>query len=170
MTTDHHKRPPPADAVTESVSSILGRIPSGIYVLTARSGEQETGMLASWVMQAGFEPPMVSVAVRKERYVADWLRAGLPFVLNVVPEGQRKTLRHFSRGFAPGEPAFEGIDVARTPQGLVVLGGAVGHLECEPAGCIDSADHHVFLARVTGGRLASEDRPMVHVRKNGLRY
>jgi flavin reductase (DIM6/NTAB) family NADH-FMN oxidoreductase RutF len=168
MTADHNT--PAASAVSASVSSVLGRVASGIYVLTARSGQHETGMLASWVMQAGFEPPMVSVAVRKGRYVADWLRAGQPFVLNVMPEGESQTLRHFGRGFAPGEPAFEGIDVARTSQGLAVLPSALGHLECEPAGCLDSEDHHVFLARVVGGSLAREDRPMVHVRKNGLRY
>jgi flavin reductase (DIM6/NTAB) family NADH-FMN oxidoreductase RutF len=166
----HRNSPPPTEPVVDSVASVLGRIPSGVYVLTVRSGDQETGMLASWVMQAGFEPPMISVAVRKGRYVADWLRAGLPFVLNLVPEGQAKTLQHFGRGFAPGEPAFEGIAVVRTPRGLAVLEEALGHLECEPGGCIDSADHHIFLARVTGGRLAREDRPMVHVRKNGLKY
>ncbi len=130
MPTDHHNPPSPADPVSQPVSAILGRIPSGVYVLTVRSGDEETGMLASWVMQAGFDPPMVSVAVRKGRYVADWLRAGEPFVLNVVCEGQARTLRHFSRGFAPGEPAFDGLEITRTPGGLAVLGGSLGHLEC----------------------------------------
>ncbi len=170
MAAKHHNTPPPAEPVSQAVSSILGRIASGIYVLTVRRGEQETGMLASWVMQAGFDPPMVSVAVRKGRYVAEWLRAGEPFVLNIVPDGQAKTLRHFSRGFAPGEPAFAGLEITRTPGGLPVLGAALGHLECTPEGSIDSADHHVFLARVTGGNLAGDGEPMVHVRKNGLRY
>jgi flavin reductase (DIM6/NTAB) family NADH-FMN oxidoreductase RutF len=50
------------------------------------------------------------------------------------------------------------------------LAEALGHLECEPAGSIDSGDHHVFLARVTGGSLAREEKPMVHIRKNGMRY
>jgi flavin reductase (DIM6/NTAB) family NADH-FMN oxidoreductase RutF len=169
MTAPHHNASP-ANPIMESIAPILGRIPSGVYVLTARSGEQETGMLASWVMQAGFEPPMVSVAVRHGRYVADWLRAGRPFVLNVVSEGQAKTLKHFGRGFAPHEPAFEGIDLARTPDGLPVLTSALGHLVCEPCGHIDSGDHHLFLARVTGGNLANDQKPMLHVRRNGLRY
>ena len=52
-------------------------------------------MLASWVMQAGFEPPMVSVAVKQGRYVCDWLTEGQPFVLNLVGEGQKKLLKHF---------------------------------------------------------------------------
>jgi flavin reductase (DIM6/NTAB) family NADH-FMN oxidoreductase RutF len=168
--TSHHNERRPSQPAIDSLAAVLGRIPSGVYILTARSGHQETGMLASWVMQAGFEPPMVSVAVRQGRYVADWLRAGEPFALNVLPEGQSAALKHFGRGFAPDEPAFEGIAIQRTPSGLAVLPGAIGHLVCEPDGHIDSGDHHIFLARVIGGSLANEEKPMVHVRKNGLRY
>jgi len=170
MTAEHRDRRPQADPVIEAISSVLGRIPSGVFILTARHGEQETGMLASWVMQAGFDPPMVSVAIRHGRYLADWLRSGTPFVLNILSEGQAKTLRHFGRGFAPGEEAFDGIDLRRTPEGLPVLASAIGHLVCEPTGSIDSGDHHVFLARVTSGSLASAAKPMVHVRKTGMKY
>ena len=56
-------------------------------------------MLASWVMQAGFEPPMVSVAIKLGRYVCDWLTEGQPFVLNLVGEGQKELLKHFCQGF-----------------------------------------------------------------------
>ena len=63
---------------------ILGRIPSGILILTVRHEDRETGMLASWVKQAGFTPPSVTVAVKQGRYVADWLTAGAPLVLNFV--------------------------------------------------------------------------------------
>ncbi len=150
--------------------SILGRVPSGIFILTVRHGEQETGMLASWVMQAGFEPPMVTVAVKQGRYVADWLDAGAVFALNVVAEDDKQLLKHFGRGFEPGQPAFEGIAVSRTERGTPVLDVAVGHLECVATGHVDSGDHRVFLARVEAGALANEARPMVHVRKSGLHY
>src|SRR6476646_2144 len=104
MTLDADSKPSPP-------MTLLGRIPSGIYILTARHAEQETGMLASWVMQAGFDPPMVSVAVRQGRYVGQWLTAGSPFVLNVVAQGQKSLLSHFGRGFELGQPAFEGLRI-----------------------------------------------------------
>ena len=81
---------------------------------------------------------MVSVAVRHGRYVADWLRAGRPFVLNVVPEGQAATLKHFGRGFSPEEDAFAGLEIDRSSGGLPVLRGTVGHLECRPRGSVES--------------------------------
>ena len=59
-----------------NLAAVLGRIPSGIFIVTLRHNGQETGMLSSWVMQAGFEPPMVTVAVNRSRYIGEWLDAG----------------------------------------------------------------------------------------------
>jgi flavin reductase (DIM6/NTAB) family NADH-FMN oxidoreductase RutF len=150
---------------------VLGRVPSGIYILTVGTGARATGMLASWVMQAGFEPPMVSVAVKQGRYVCDWLSQGQPFVLNVVAEGQKDFLRHFYKGFEPGTPAFEGLAITHCARGVPILTGALGHMECEPASHVDSGDHRIFLANVCRGRLAHADaKPMVHVRHSGANY
>ena len=148
----------------------LGRVTSGIFILTAGTGERATGMLASWVMQAGFEPPMVTVAVKQGRYVADWITAGEPFVLNIVGDSQKSLLGHFGRGFEPQEPAFEGIAVHPCARGVPVLSECLGHLECEPASHVDSGDHRVFLARVVRSALPNEGDPMVHIRKSGTHY
>ena len=152
----------------------LGRVPSGVFILTVGTGDRATGMLASWVMQAGFEPPTVSVAVKQGRYVCDWLTEGQPFVLNIVGDGQKEFLKHFAKGFEPGEQAFEGITISKCRTGVPMLTAAVAHLECEPAGHVDSGDHRVFLARVVRGGVADgepgEIGPMVHIRKSGARY
>ncbi|TWT88463.1 putative diflavin flavoprotein A 3 [Pseudobythopirellula maris] len=148
----------------------LGRVASGLYILTLGGGEKATGMLASWAVQAGFEPPMVSVAVKLGRHACERLTAGEPFVLNLVGEGQTDFLKHFGRGFEPGEPAFEGIATTPCPRGVPVLSAALGHLECEPGEHLDSGDHRVFLARVVRGSMSGEGEPMVHVRKSGAHY
>jgi flavin reductase (DIM6/NTAB) family NADH-FMN oxidoreductase RutF len=150
---------------------VLGRVPSGIFILTIGRDERATGMLASWVMQAGFEPPCVTVAVKRGRYVAEWLAAGEPFVLNVVGEKQFQFLKHFGKGFEPGEAAFEGLDVEIAANGAPALVDVVGRLECLPVSHLDSGDHVIFLATVTGGSLQSTDLPpMVHIRKSGGNY
>ena len=156
--------------MTQHLHAILGRVPSGIFILTAGTGDRATGMLASWVMQAGFEPPMVTVAVKQGRYVADWLTRGEPFVLNVVGEGQTHLLKHFGKGFEPNEPAFTCLEIHPCSRGVPVLAEAVGHLECEPTSHVDSTDHRIFLARVTHGALAHDIPPMVHIRKSGAHY
>ena len=158
-----------------SLARVLGRIPSGLYILTVRSvagGKEalETGMLASWVMQAGFDPPMITVAVRKGRFVAEWLAKGAPFVLNLLADGDKAVIRHYGKGFEPGQPAFEGVQFQRDSREVPVLSDALGHLECETVGQIESGDHIVFMAKVLGGHLAVDEAPAVHVRKSGTHY
>jgi flavin reductase (DIM6/NTAB) family NADH-FMN oxidoreductase RutF len=148
----------------------LGRVASGIYILTIGQDDAATGMLASWVMQAGFEPPMVTVAVRQGRYVAEWLAGGQPFVLNIVGDHQKHWLKHFGKGFEPGEPAFAGMEIHTGENGVPVLSEALGYLECEPASHVDSADHHIFLARITAGKVQHDASPLVHIRKTGVHY
>ncbi len=127
-------------------------------------------MLASWAVQAGFEPPTLSVAVKQGRYVADWIDAGATIVLNVVGEQQKSLLGHFGRGFEPDENAFEGLDMGRTESGVPFLRESVGYLECQPRGHLDSGDHRIYLAEVIGGASHGDGRPMVHVRKSGSHY
>jgi len=157
-------------ADVESLAAALGRVPSGIFVLAAGQDERETAMLASWVQQCSFEPPQVSVAVRRDRYVHELLTDGAAFALNIVPIHATEFLKHFGKGFEPGEPAFTGFVVERTAAGVAVLKDALAHLDCRVAGRCDAGDHDLLIGRVVGGRLHADDKPMVHVRKSGLRY
>lgn len=150
--------------------SVLGRVPSGLFILTAGSGERATGMLTSWVMQAGFEPPMVTVAVKLGRYVEEWLGRGEPFVLNMVGDNNLELLKHFGKGFEPDEPAFEGLNVKHCPRAVPILADCLGYLECEPVSHVNSGDHCIFLAKVVRGALQEDAMPTVHIRKSGSHY
>src|SRR5207253_1276585 len=119
----------------------LGRIPSGLFVLTARRGEAETGMLVSWVQQCSFEPPRVRVALARGREVGAWLAEGSAFTLNVLDSTQTDMIVHFGRGFAPGEPAFAGLEVERGPEGGPVLADALACLQCRVAARHPAGDH-----------------------------
>jgi flavin reductase (DIM6/NTAB) family NADH-FMN oxidoreductase RutF len=113
---------------------------------------------------------MITVALHEDRVLARWLAEGTPFTVNLLSQEQRPLLAHFGRGFEEGEPAFEGLEIERTSNGAPALAGTVGYLECEPSGHLDSGDHRVFLARVTAGHFNEGRRPLVHVRRNGMKY
>jgi flavin reductase (DIM6/NTAB) family NADH-FMN oxidoreductase RutF len=161
-TTDHKPR---------ALLSALGRIPSGLFVLTARRGDAETGMLASWVQQCSFEPPQVSVALGHGRDLSAWLTNGAGFVLNILAEGQGRLLSHFGKGFDAGQPAFKGIEVEHTADGLPVLTAALAHLDCRVVGRLPAGDHDLLIGKVVGGKVHHADgKPIVHVRKSGGHY
>ena len=156
--------------VVEPWAAALGRVPSGLFVVTVRHGKHETGMLASWVQQCSFDPPQVSVAVNKERDVLDSLTDGALFVLNILPEGGKALVAHFGKGFARGEPAFTDLEVARERGTPPVLLASHAYLVCRVVGRADGGDHALVIARVTAGAVLHDGKPTVHVRKNGLRY
>jgi flavin reductase (DIM6/NTAB) family NADH-FMN oxidoreductase RutF len=152
------------------LAAALGRIPSGIFILTLARDRIETGMLASWVQQCSFAPPQVSVAIRRGRNIIGLLGDGTSFTINILEAAQTDMVGHFGRGFDLGEDAFAGLEVRRTAGKGPVLEEALAYLECAVVGRLPAGDHDLFLGRVVSGELLDEGQPMVHVRKNGLHY
>jgi flavin reductase (DIM6/NTAB) family NADH-FMN oxidoreductase RutF len=137
-----------------------------------RSEDRDHVMLASWVMQAGFEPAMVSVAVAPSREFLTAARGGLPFVINVLAENQRSLLSRFGKPVADGQDPFLDLSVHRTADGVAVIDGVASWLTCRMVAesVVDAADHVVVVARVEAASGTAAIEPLVHIRKNGLRY
>jgi flavin reductase (DIM6/NTAB) family NADH-FMN oxidoreductase RutF len=148
----------------------LGRVPSGLFVLTLGQGESETAMLASWVQQCSFEPPQLSVAVKRGRDVLGQLGPGVVFTLNLLGEGQNALVGRFARGIAPGQPPFDGVEVERPEGAPAVLTDALAYLVCRVNGRHVAGDHEVLFAEVVGGRMLGDGKPWCHVRKSGGNY
>jgi flavin reductase (DIM6/NTAB) family NADH-FMN oxidoreductase RutF len=159
-------------AASAEIGGALGRVPSGLFVISWRSEDRDRVMLASWVMQAGFEPPMVSVAVAPSREFLGAARSGLPFVINVLAESQRSLLARFGKPIPDGEEAFGGIAMHRTADGVAMIDGVASWLSCRMVGecVVGAADHVVVVARVDAASGTAVIEPLVHIRKNGLRY
>jgi flavin reductase (DIM6/NTAB) family NADH-FMN oxidoreductase RutF len=159
-----------SDDIDKQLASALGRVPSGIFVLTLSAGGTETGMLASWVQQCSFRPPRVSVGIQPSREVAKLLTPGTEFVLNILESSQTDMVAHFGKGFAPGAPAFNGVEVRREAAPAPVLAEALAYLGCQVVERVTAGDHDLFIAEVRSGQLLDEGQPMVHIRKNGMHY
>jgi len=148
------------------IATGLGRIPSGLFVVTWHDDGVDRCMLASWVMQAGFAPPQVSVAIGESRDLLAAVDRGQPFVVSVLAESQRGLLARFGK---PGPDAFTGLAVQRTASGAIALPDASAWLECRPTARAAHGDHVVVLAEVVAAG-GGGGEPAVHVRRNGLRY
>jgi flavin reductase (DIM6/NTAB) family NADH-FMN oxidoreductase RutF len=162
------------EAEANAAAAALGRVVGSLCVLTARSGDAESGMLASWVSQAGFNPPSLTVAVAKDRAVESLVLPGAAFALNVLAAGSEKAaIKQLLRPFAPGESRFQGIETKPGPlSGAPLLpAAAAAYLECTVADRMDAGDHWILLATVQdGGVLREEALTAVHHRRSGTNY
>lgn len=166
--------PPPSlsghPPMSEGAAAALGRIPSGLFVVAWNDDGADRTMLASWVMQAGFSPPAISLAVAPTRGLLAAIDRGQAFVVNILGESQRALLSRFGKPSTPGEDPFAGLETIRTPGGAAALAEAAGWLECRGTGRVAAGDHVVVVAVIVGGDSGATGQPLVHVRKNGLRY
>jgi len=153
----------------ETIGAALGRIPSGCSILTARHEERSTGLLVSWVQQAAFEPPLVSVCLKRGRPVGKLVDASKRFLLNVIGPNPTEMFKHFGKGFSLEEDAFAGLPTRATEFGMLIE-SCIAHLGCEVTQKVPAGDHDLYIGEVVAGGVVDGTSPYTHIRKTGFSY
>ena len=170
----------PSGGLSESRSNpavqALGRVVGSLCVLTTRKGRGEQSlsgaMLASWVSQASFSPPGLTVAVARDRAVEALLHVGDVFALNVLAAGRETgPMKQFLQPFAPGADRFAGLELAESPAGQPLLPDGLAWLECCVRQRMECGDHWLLYAEVQAGALLDATASTaVHQRRSGAHY
>ncbi|MFN6527111.1 diflavin flavoprotein [Nostoc sp. ChiSLP03a] len=155
-----------------NVEQAVGRIVGSLCVLTAKEGDRSSAMLASWVSQASFSPPGLTIAVAKDRAVETLTHTGNKFVLNILKEGNHLGLmKHFLKPFGPGQDRFADVAAEEAESGSPILTDALAYLECSVKNRMESGDHWLVYATVENGKLLDTDGvTAVHHRKTATHY
>lgn len=153
---------------------VLGRLPSGLYIVTCAGKAGNYGFLASWVQQAGFSPPTVSVAIKQDRPIMREMRSGTVFCLNQLAKDDadsKALMGAFARGFEIGQDAFAGQSLTDAANGGRYLTKALAYMECRVMRVLEpSTEHNLVAAEVVSGKLLKQGEPWVHIRKSGSNY
>jgi len=155
-----------------SIEQAVGRVVGSLSIVTARQGDVTSAMLASWVSQATFTPPGLTVAVAKDRAIESLMHSGGQFVLNILAEGKHLGLmKHFLKPFGPGENRLQGLDTQEAGNGSPILSDALAFLECRAENRMECGDHWLVYAVVENGKvLQPKAQTAVHYRKSGSHY
>ncbi len=160
-------------AIDADVDKALGRLSGGLYIVTARQEERSSAMVASWVSQASFDPPGLSIAVAKDRAIEALMQVDDRFVLNILREDNYQSLlRHFLKRFPPGADRFAGVPTLEgAAAGGPVLSDALAFLGCRVVQRMETPDHWIIYAAVEEGTVSdTEAATAVHHRKVGNHY
>jgi len=159
-----------SSAQIDRTAQAVGRIVGSLCVVAGQRGNVRSGMLASWVTQASFNPPGITVAIAKDRAVESLTHTGDNFVLNILKEGMN-VRRHFLQSFAPGDDRFAGLETETAENGCPIINDALAYLECTVQSRMDCGDHWLIYAVVNNGQvLQSTGMTAVHHRKSGNHY
>ncbi|MEY3256937.1 MAG: hypothetical protein RLZZ29_2072, partial [Cyanobacteriota bacterium] len=155
-----------------NMEKALGRISSGLYIVTAKKGEVSGAMMASWVAQASFQPLGFTIAVAKDRAIDNLLQIGDRFVINVLEEGNYQDLKkHFLKRLLPGADRFAGVKTQTAKNGSPILTDALAYMECQVVSNIECSDHWILYCIVEDGKVSKPDAlTAVRHRKVGNYY
>ncbi len=160
------------DSDVDRTAKAVGRVVGSMCIVTTKKNEVSGAMLASWVSQATFNPPGLTVAVAKERAIESLLFKGNSFVLNILPQGKHIPLmKHFLKPFAPGEDRFADLATQEAENGSPILKDALAYVECQVVNRMECGDHWLLYAVAQQGNVLQPDGvTAIHHRKSGMHY
>ena len=138
--------------------SVFGKMTYGIYALTVAHENNINGMIASWVSQVSYDPPLIMVAVHPNRYSHKLICESKKFALHVLAKDQKDFLKRF-KGPDPAAK-FDGIKWHKGSKGSPILEDCIAWVECELVETHAPGNHTLFIGRVADGNLISDKEPL----------
>jgi len=145
--------------------SVLGRFASGITIITMRTeAGDDHGMTVSAFCSLSLEPPLVLFCVDHAAEMHAVLGEGVHVGVSILS----RDMEEYSRRFADPDARvrrFEGIGFSRGECGVVLIDGALAHLECRVTERHEAGDHTIFVAAVERARsLEADGEPLLYYR------
>lgn len=137
----------------DSKKAALRMIPYGLYVLTAKSGNDIAAATVNWVTQTSFAPPLLVVGVKADSGSYATARAAGSFALNMLGKGQQgPAFTFFKPAVAEGDK-ISGMSFKPGSTGAPLLTDCPAAVECKIVEVIEQGDHHIFLAEVVNAHI-----------------
>jgi flavin reductase (DIM6/NTAB) family NADH-FMN oxidoreductase RutF len=156
----------------ESLAPVLGKLVSGLYIISLKNEDTEAGFLASWVAQAGFDKPHITIAFNKDRKNHFQLLTSTGhLVVNIMAKENGKTMSAFFKSPEEGKSVFADLETFSKETKIPILKDSIGFLECKYKSEMQSDDHIIVLCEVINGELTNtEFEAATHIRKDGFKY
>jgi len=137
----------------------LKKLTTGIYIVTSKQGPEINGMVASWVSQVSFAPPLIMVAIKKERYSHGMIEEGKVFAVNILSAEQHELIPAFK---GKNNPAEKFLHTPHEPKntGAPIIKDALAYLDCKLVEQFTPGDHTLFIGEVVEGAVMHEGVPL----------
>jgi flavin reductase (DIM6/NTAB) family NADH-FMN oxidoreductase RutF len=166
----------PDDDLDRHRRRVLWALPTGLYLIGSRHGDEVNLMTANLVVQVCIEPKLVGVALEHDSVTSRLVSAGGGFSVSLLARADRDVVRRFVKPVT---------DVARAPDGAVlalsgqpvtevgpnrhpVLASAAGSLDCRLTTAVPLGSHTLCIGEVT--EVAGEPSEVLRMEDTRMHY
>ena len=127
----------------------VGRLVTGVTVVTSRLGDLDHAMTANAVASVSLEPLLLLVCVEREARFHDAITGSGVWGVSILPAGGRSTADWLATRGRPLHGQLDRIPVHRGPAtGVALLDDSLATLECETTDAHVAGDHTIVVGRV----------------------
>jgi flavin reductase (DIM6/NTAB) family NADH-FMN oxidoreductase RutF len=153
----------------QQLRQVLSLLPYGVYVVTSRDGERHVTMLATWISQVSFRPPLIALSLESDSQMLRTIRTHGIFSVNLLPEGGKELAASFLKPAESRENLVAGHPFTLAAHGSCILTEASGALECRAAQEVPAGDHTIVLGEVIDAVPLGGGDPLT-LRDTGWKY
>jgi flavin reductase (DIM6/NTAB) family NADH-FMN oxidoreductase RutF len=154
---------------TTDHTQALRQFPYGLFLLGATRNGHPLVILANWVMQISFSPPLVAVAIEVESKMRGYIADSGYFSVNVLPAGNPDLPRSFLKSQEPKEGKINGQAYQNARHGSPFVEGTSACLECQVIASHDAGDHLLYIGQVLQSKVNFQS-PGMTLKESGLSY
>ncbi|MDE3095689.1 MAG: flavin reductase family protein [Chloroflexota bacterium] len=138
----------------------LRMIPYGLFVVTARSGDEIAAGTINWLTQASFQPPLVALGLKADSGTLAQVRQSGQFAVNVLGSGQKDMAFAFFKPTRAEGGRLNGYAFEDGSTGAPLLLDAPAWFECRLTDVVDRGDHHIVVGEVIEAGVRRESPPL----------
>lgn len=154
----------------QAKKQVLKMFTYGMFIFTAREGDEIAASSVTWVTQCSFQPPLVAVGLRTDGGPYHIVRQSGIFALHIVPAGETKLASSFFRSAQVRNNRLNGYTFHLDKEhGVPALDVSPAYLICRVREIPELGDHHLVIAEVVDAQLRTPAKPMV-LRDTGWSY
>jgi flavin reductase (DIM6/NTAB) family NADH-FMN oxidoreductase RutF len=149
----------------------LRAITYGLYVLTARDGDQFAAAGINWITQTSFDPPLVAVGVKTDNDSHALIQSTGKFAVNVLADDQLDIAKAFFRTTKVEDGKLNGYAFEDGPTtGSPLLVDLPYWWEATVTDTVARGDHTLFVAEVVDAGVRNGDAVPLNLRATGMNY
>lgn len=149
----------------------LRAINYGLYVLTAKDGDELAAAGVNWLTQASFEPPLVVAAVKTDNDSHRLIESTGVFAVNVLGKDQLDIGKAFFRTSKVEGDSINGHRFEPGPEtGCPLMVELPYWFECRVIDTIKRGDHTVFVAETISAGVRDDSVVPLLLRDTGMNY
>ncbi len=140
----------------------------GVYILSSLSEGEYCVSTVTWVSQASFEPPMISVCIKRDSASYEIVKQRGEFILHLLGDTQKELASTFFKPTIFENEKLNGQEFS-LESNLPLLKDIPAYIQCKVVEILENGDHPLFLAEVVDAKINNDSNPL-ELRKTGWTY